>query len=236
MTSSPLFRRILLAGCLLVAAASAGKSLADAETKQFWVDYNPTWVLSPKTFLYGDVGYRTETGTADWNRLVIRPAVSRSHKHVILRGGLGNFFTFSDEIQNRWELRPFQGVYWVWPRSKVLLDHYLRLEERFDFNTVDWSSEISLRARYRLRLRYKFFESRPDRFWRAHGSGEFFLKLAGTEGLQRDQFRIALGVERSFNSRMRWRIEGIWRQADASFLPDSDPDEFYFRIRFYQNF
>jgi hypothetical protein len=219
-----------------VAVLAGGPSSAQAEGSQLWLDYNPSWMISPKTTLGGDVGLRTQLDNQDGIRLVLRPGINLPVKTFTLRAGIGNFFTFSDDIQNRWELRPYQGVFWVWPRSKVNFDHYVRLEERFDFNTVDWSSENSLRGRYRLRLRFLFAQSKPGRFWRAQGAGEIFVKLAGEEGLQRDQYRITLALERSFSRSMRWRLEGIWRQADVSFIPDGDDSDFYLRIRFYQNF
>lgn len=230
-----LHRTLVMMG-MMVAALCSGPSQAQENGSQLWMDYNPSWMISPKVTLGGDVGIRTELDNQEGLRLVLRPGINLALKNLVLRAGIGNFFTFSDDIQNRWELRPYQGVFWVWPRSKINFDHYVRLEERFDFNTVDWSSENSLRGRYRLRLRFLFAQSEPYRFWRVQASGEFFVKLAGEEELQRDQFRITLGLERSFHRSMRWRLESIWRQGDVSFIPNGDDSELYLRIRFYQNF
>lgn len=205
-------------------------------SRQFWTDYNPSWMLSPKTTVGGDLGYRVQLENGGWHRLVLRPKVDLIHRFVTLKFGLGNFFTFSDDIQNRWELRPYQAVAWVWPRSRVNFDHNLRLEERFDFNTVDWTSYNSLRGRYRLRLGFIFANSQPYRFWRAYGSGEIFVNLAGEQGLQQEQFRITLGMERSFHRTLRLRLEGTWQQQEITFLPSDSADEFYIRVRFYQNF
>jgi len=215
--------------------ASAAASAGDQST-QIWLDYNPSWALSPKLTTGGDVGFRKELGSEGWIRLVLRPGVDIPVKSFTLKAGIGNFWTFSDFIQNRWELRPYQGVGWVWPRSKVNFDHLVRLEERFDFNTVTWSSVNSLRGRYRLRARFKFGMTRSDRFWRAYGSGEFFGKLAGTEGTQREQFRVTLGMERSFSLKSRFRLETTWQQQELFFLPSDSANEIYFRLRFYQNF
>ena len=124
----------------------------------------------------------------------------------------------------------------MWPRSRVNFDHYVRLEERFDFNTVTWNSVNSLRGRYRLRLRHLFAAARPDRFWRAFGSGEFFVTLAGEEGVQREQFRVTLGLERSFSRLMRIRAQVTWQQEELFFLPSESADAVYFRLRVYQNF
>lgn len=223
----------LLASVLVGAGARAGEN---ETSEQVWLDYNPSWTLSPQVTLGGDAGYRTTTKTGGWHRFVLRPGVDLPYKFVTFKAGLGNFWTISDEIANRWEIRPYQGVGWVWPRSAVLVDHLVRLEERFDFNTDSWDSYNSLRGRYRLRLRYLFNEVRPDRFWRAFGSGEVFVNLAGTEGLSQEQFRVTMGMERSFSLTFRLRLQATWQQEDLFLLPTGSFDALYFRIRVYQNF
>lgn len=220
-----------MAGLLCSSGASA-----EDNSQQIWLDYNPSWVLSPSVTFGGDVGYRTKLDTDVGFRLVLRPGVDLPYKFVTFKAGIGNFWTISDEITNRWEIRPYQGVGWVWPRTRVTFDHLARLEERFDFNTVTWSSVNSLRGRYRLRLRYLFGMSRPDRFWRAFGSGEFFAKLAGEEGLQREQFRLTLGLERSFSRLWRFRLQMTWQKEEIFFIPDQSADDIYIRFRVYQNF
>ena len=211
-------------------------TVAEETSQQLWLDYNPSWTISPKVTLSGDVGYRTQLEGDGGDRLVLRPGIDIPFKSVTLKAGIGNFWTFSDIIQNRWEIRPYQGVGWVWPRSRVNFDHLVRLEERFDFNTVTWTSINSLRGRYRLRLRYIFADVRPGRFWRAFGSGEFFLKLAGSEGVQREQFRVTLGMERSFSLLRRFRLELTWQQEELFFLPSESADALFIRFRVYQNF
>lgn len=236
-TRKLLFRAILLAMTWFSINGIHSAAAQEAETsQQLWLDYNPSWMISPKLTVGGDVGYRKRIDEGTGARLVLRPGVDHPYKHVIFKAGIGNFWTISDEIDNRWEIRPYQGVGWVWPRTWVLFDHLARLEERFDLNTVDWSSANSLRARYRLRLRYVFAMTRPDRFWRAFGSGEVFVKLAGEEGVQQEQFRVTMGLERSFNRLMRLRAQITWQQEELFFLPGESVDAVYFRLRVYQNF
>ena len=62
------------------------------------------------------------------------------------------------------------------------------------------------------------------------------MKLAGTEGLQRQQFRLTLGLERSFNHQYRVRFEGTWQQQDITLFPSSSADELYIRFRVYRNY
>jgi hypothetical protein len=217
--------------CLNLVAPAAAET-----SEQLWLDYNPSWMLSEKVSFGGDMGYRTRLDVARGFRLVLRPGVDLPYRFLTFKAGIGNFWSISDDITNRWEIRPYQGVGWVWPRTRVIFDHLARLEERFDFNTVTWNSVNSLRGRYRLRLRFPFGMKRPDRFWRAYASGEMFLKLAGEEGLQREQFRLTLGLERSFSRLLRIRAQITWQQEELFLLPSESSDDVYFRFRVYQNF
>jgi len=228
--------KTVLVGTALVLSLATSPVFAVATSQQLWLDYNPSWFISPKVTFGGDAGYRTKLNKDDGFRLVLRPGVDLPYRFVIFKAGIGNFWTISDIITNRWEIRPYQGVGWVWPRGRTNVDHLVRLEERFDFNTVTWNSVNSLRARYRLRLRYLFGVARPDRFWRVFGSGEFFLKLAGEEGLQREQFRLTLGLERSFSRLWRFRFEATWQKEEFFLVPDNSADDLFFRFRVYQNF
>ena len=221
---------------LFLVSCGSLASQAEETPKQIWLDYNPSWKVSEKVTVGGDAGFRTKLESGSGIRLVLRPGIDRPYKSVTFKAGIGNFWTLSEIITNRWEIRPYQGVGWVWPRGPITFDHLARLEERFDFNTVTWTSVNSLRARYRLRLRHLFAATRPDRFWRAYGSGEIFLKLAGEEGLQRDQFRVTLGLERSFSRLMRIRLQITWQQEELFFLPSDTADFIYYRFRVYQNF
>ena len=235
MPSGPRKSLPIILGAMMLAFVTIGSALADETSTQIWLDYNPSWQVSPKTNVGGDVGYRTRLESGG-HRLVLRGGVSGPYRFFTLSAGIGNFLTLSDAIQNRWELRPYQGVGWVWPRTRVIFDHLVRLEERFDFNTVTWTSVNSLRGRYRIRARYLFAETRPDRFWRAFTYAEFFLKMAGEEGLQREQFRLTFGLERSFHLKLRMRLETTWEQEEVILIPNSSADAIYFRFRVYQNF
>jgi len=113
-------------------------------SKQLWIDFNPDYSLNPESKIYGDIGVRRELENRDWWRLVVRPAYRTwLGGRFYLSAGLGNFFTFNKIIDNRWEIRPFQGLQFNWPQWQTPLNHYIRLEERFDYNMATWKSKIS---------------------------------------------------------------------------------------------
>ena len=204
---------------------------------QLWIDYNPSVMLSPKLNLFGDVGFRTALESGGWWRLPLRANAMYSLSNSLrVGGGLHNFFTFNDEIDDRWELRPWQGADLVWPRWRIPLDHRLMLEERFDFNTATWETQASLRLRYRLRASFTWNAIQADRYWRALLSTEGFLNLAGQQGQFREQVRVSAGIERSLRRTVRFRYEVAWqKEGEAFFLGQGEVDEIFFRFRFYQN-
>lgn len=166
----------------------------DDVSPQLWMDYDPSVQLSPRVRLFGDFGARTQLETGGWWRIVARPSVRYDISgQAWIGGGFGNFYTFNEGIADRWELRPWQGVDVAWPKWKFPLRHYVRLEERFDFNTATWASSVSLRGRYRISLSRQWATIiREDRFWRAFGSLERFVSLAGEQGQSREQVRAML--------------------------------------------
>lgn len=251
MCSGLLGRRPLLAApvaflLLLVALsplgllAQEGEGEAEQESEvspQIWVDYNPAKRLTERWELYGDAGLRTELQSGGWFRIVVRPSVRYSLSNIWrLAGGLGGLYTVNTDslVANRFELRPWQGVRLNWPNWKLPFDHFLRLEERFEWNTRSGELDASLRLRYRLRVSYRWDSFiREDRHWQAHASAELFGRLAGQDGQFKEQARLGLGIERSFSRRARIRVEIIWQKVDELFA--GPVNDIYLRVRVFHN-
>lgn len=220
---------------VLFAISMGGSLTAAAQTsKQMWVDFNPSCWVGNKVELFGDVGLRGEIEKDGWWRLVVRPSVRVPFHFVRLSAGIGNFFTFNQIINNRWEIRPFQGISAVWPNWIVSLDHYLRLEERFDFNTETWNSNNSLRLRYRMRATYRWAALVEERYWTVTASSEGFFTLAGEQGQQREQVRVTAGIERNFSHARRLRFEISWQQESWIYDTNKNIDDIYLRLRLYR--
>jgi hypothetical protein len=207
----------------------------DKAQRQLWIDLNPSKYISKKAELVGDLGVRWDFEEDGWWKVVIRPGVGIPAGSFNVKLGLGNFLTFYETGDNFWELRPYQGISAVWPSRRLSMDHLLRLEERFEFNINNWNSATSLRARYRLRITYKWAAMRAERYWTATGSAELFATLAGSQGLSREQARITAGVDRNFSLQRRIRLEISWQLQEGIFQDDS-VDEIYIRLRFYRHF
>jgi len=202
-------------------------------SKQIWLDFNPSYLVSPGFEIYGDIGTRKEIENKGWWRLVMRPSIRIPFgERYDFTAGIGNFYTFNEIIDDRWELRPFQGLRFTWPHGKFPFRHYIRLEERFDFNTVTWKSRNSARLRYQLLVSYRWKAFRPGRFWQLSASGEAFITLLGQQGQFQELSRVTLGLDRSYNHDLHIRFEITWQQERLFFSKNEFISDIYFRFRF----
>jgi len=217
---------------ILLLTSSTLVSVARGSSKQVWLDYNPGWKISEKTRFALDLGLRKQIQDQGYLRLVLNPGLDTRVNKFKFAAGVANFLTLNEVVDDRLEIRPYQSVSVIWPNRRVSLDHRVRLEERFDFNTTTWDSKNSLRGRYRLRLRYRLAAYQEDRFWSLTASGEIFSTLAGLEGQHRETTRVALGAERIFKHGRRLRCEVTWQQQGLVYDPDVTADLIFLRIRF----
>jgi hypothetical protein len=201
--------------------------------KQIWIDMNPHYYLNPKTKIYGDLGVRREVEKSGWWRLVVRPSYRTwLGGRFYLTAGLGNFLTFNDIIDNRWEVRPFQGLQFNWPQWKTPLNHYIRLEERFDFNLNTWKSQNSGRIRYKLGISHRWAALQPGRFWEVNAHMEAFYTFIGKQGQFQEQARATIGLDRSFDREVHLRFEITWQQERLFFDAKQSVSDIYFRLRY----
>jgi hypothetical protein len=226
--------RSTVVALVLLLSTTAHAQQESSVSKQLWLDYDPSVWVSEKVELFGDVGVRTELEDNGWWRLVIRPSVGIPVGAFQLTGGIGNFITFNEIASDRWEIRPFQGISTVWPPWRLRFNHYLRLEERFDFDTETWVAATSLRLRYQLGVSYRFSAIQADRYWSIIGSGEAFLTLTGNQGQQREQVRVTAGIERTLGQERRLHFEIAWQQEQLFFDPSKNVNDIFFRFRFFK--
>ena len=226
---STAFGGLAIAACVVTARPDVALA-QDEIRRQIWLDYNPRFIWPSAFEVYGDIGVRTELSSTGWTRFVVRPGVRGPVGRFRLGGGLGTFYTADDVVGNQLEFRPFQGINWTWPNKRVPLDHYVRLEERFEFPTVDWELDFSLRVRYRLQTEFRWSAVQSGAHWRLVGHAEGFLTFFGEAD---EKFRFGVGVERAFVSNARVRLDLTWQIVGAPFS-GAPTDEFYIRLRLYQ--
>ncbi len=204
----------------------------DDVSTQIWMDYNARWTWPSGLELYGDVGLRTELERTGWGRFVLRPGVRGTVGSFRLSGGVGSFYTANEIATDRWEIRPFQGISATWPRSPIRLDHYARFEERFEFETADWTLDASLRFRYRVQTQFLWGGLRGGVYWRLLGHAEGLLILAGNAGQFDEKVRIGVGIERGFGPAFRLRVDATWQKTGTLFS-GAPTDDIYLRVRLF---
>ena len=226
---STAFGVLVIAACVVTARPDVAFA-QDEVSQQIWLDYNPRVIWPSAIEVYGDIGVRTELNSRGWGRFVVRPGVRGPVGRFRLSGGLGTFYTWYDASPNRLELRPFQGINWTWPNKRISLDHYVRLEERFDFETADWNLDFSSRVRYRLQTEFRWSAVQSGAHWRLVGHAEGFLTFIGDAD---EKFRFGVGIERAFVSNARVRLDVTWQIVGAPFS-GAPTDELYIRLRLFQ--
>ena len=208
--------------------------------KQIWLDVNPRWYSKDDLKVTGVFGVRQSLNNIEWTKYVVKPSVAYSLSHGFdIGAGLGMNYTENIDVSipDRFAVIPFQGLNYVYLLNKKWkLNAYLRLEEKFDYDTTDWDSLNSLRIRLRLRAIYEFSAYQKERYYRATMSWEGFKTAAGDDGFITDKSRLTIGLERSFTRKQKGRIELTWqRQSLGLASGDSfkDYSDIYLRVRYY---
>jgi hypothetical protein len=226
---------LLLASAFAASTVSTFAQSESTVSPQIWLDYDPAWWVTERLQMYGEIGFRKVVKSSGWWRSVIRPSVRYSLDDVNLAGGVGSFYTWNEIIDNRWEVRPWVGLQMTWPRRRITLEHFGRIEQRFDLNTTTWDALASLRVRYRLHAFVQWDAIQPHRYYRLHGSGELFFTVTGEQGQLQEQTRLSIGLERSYRKSFRARIEITW-QRNGRYLFEGTVNAIYLRVRLYQTF
>ncbi len=238
-------KRILLSlllifiGYLLYAQDEAENSL----TEQIWLDYNPDFSLSEKLDGYGEIGARTAFPN-EWYRFVVGPSVRFKRPKLILpklyykeelHFGIKFYFTANKSFSNRLEIRPFQGYKLSWPnRPLIVLQHYVRLEERFDIETSNWINTFGLRLRYEAKLTLKLkgdliaFNKRLyipisiEGFWNLKGVKQF-----------NDVVRITPGIGYEFSKSWKAEFDLSYHYTRNSVEDNFATNDIVFRFKVY---
>jgi len=234
----------LIAGilCFLILFPLSLKAEEDVG-KQIWLDVNPRWYNTSHLKITGEFGIRRELTQKKWTRYGIKPSVAYS----VLDGldiGAGVGVNYTDnidkntvEIDNYLAIIPFQGLNYIHPLSeKWKMNYYLRIEEKFDYNTQTWESLNSLRVRFRIRTLYEFDAYQTGRYYRATLSWEGFNTVNGDDGLLTEKARVSVGIERNFSYRQKVRLELTWQNQSLAFYRENQTNnynEIYLRLRYF---
>ena len=201
---------------------------------QLWIDLYPHFYVSEKFEYYGDTGYNTRLNENTWHSIYASPSV-RYHidKYWELRGGVGFYYDFNKEISDRFEIRPWQGILLGWPRIiNLVIQHYIRFEQRISFLTDDWSSSLALRLRYQLSSRWDIIKINNNRFWFIPFYWELFFPI-GKEVKEFFRDRGRLGVGLGFNPSDIWRfsLQIVWQTSRSGVDEDFTVSDIIYQVK-----
>lgn len=119
---------------------------------QSWFDFRTFYTIDDNWTYDGDYGLRGFVSNEDWRRTYIHPSFAYdASTYIDLRGGMRFIYTEEKDATNTFEVRPWQGGRFIWPKTNwIILSHYVRLEERFTWGTEDGSFDFVFRLRYRI--------------------------------------------------------------------------------------
>jgi hypothetical protein len=230
--SSHVRQKYLFLTTLFLSIFSSAQVRTDYVT-QIQFDLNPSYVFNPGFQISGEIGYQKQMVNDGWTQITFTPYVRTwLGKRMNFYVGIGNYYTFNEVINDRWEIRPYQAVAFRFPSGNFTLRHRIRLEERFDFDTGTWESENEIRARYRVSSFYRWNVFENGKYWEADVAAEFYFNLNGGNTQFQEQAKVTFGIDRGLNETSYIRFEISWLKEK---LFDSSPiSDVYFRLRFFK--
>jgi hypothetical protein len=182
----------------------------DEVINQLWFDYYFYYLPKEALQITGDVGYRNQLSSSDWNQFIIRGSALYSYKSWLgLYGGLGFFFIAQKEITNTLEIRPWIGAKFIVSvdfLSHIRFTNFTRLEDRFVINTQESGKSNDLRLRNRTDMRIPVTNYLlVDNTFYLRFEIEFFTSSINIVEQFADRIRFGAGVGYKFN--YGWRAE-----------------------------
>ena len=116
---------------------------------QLWFNYALTAPVTKNLSYGGDIGFRGFISNYEWNRVLVRPAITyRFNKVFAVAGAVAWFRTANRDSLNVNEFRIHQDFKLNWPDLGFLhLFYRIRIEERFFFYKEDLDNSFNVRLR-----------------------------------------------------------------------------------------
>jgi hypothetical protein len=181
---------------------------------------------------------------SDFTLLYFRPSVRyRAKPWFTIHGGVRFFKTFVDDGDDTFEIGPWQGLRFLWPKiGNYAISHYFRLEERMIWRTQGESDfDFNLRGRYQVGVRSPNFDILFKNGIYLLGSVEFFWNL---EDDFTDNFANRIRYDAGVGTQVSdaWRVQLHYILQDGRAIEDDlfqdpfDSDEHILRLRLFYTF
>jgi hypothetical protein len=233
-------RRLWISIAVLVVFMSPRAGRTDDSAFESWIDITTIYQFADRWHYDGDQGIRGVISGDGFTLLYLRPSVRyRVYDWFMVHGGVRFFRTDFEDDLDTFEVGPWQGLRFIWPRFKgYAVSHYLRLEERMIWSANGESGfDFTLRSRYQLGFRTPNFDVLFPNGIYLTGSLEVFWDLEdgfGENLLNRIRWDLGAGTNISKN----WRVElhGISQDGGEIDLDPFSSDEKILRVRLFYRF
>ena len=211
---------------------------------QTWSDIATIYRFAENWRYDGDQGIRGVLSDSDFTLLYFRPSVRyRAKSWFTVHGGIRFFKNFVDDDEDTFEIGPWQGLRFTWPKlGGYAFSHYFRLEERMLWQTQgDKEFDFNLRGRYQLGVRSPNFDILLKNGIYLLGSVELFWNLdkSITDNFA-NRIRYDLGVGTKVSEAWRVQLHYILQDGRAieefSFRDPFDSEEHILRFRLFYSF
>ena len=218
--------------------------LARGSDFQTWSDIATIYKITNNWRYDGDQGIRGVLSDSDFTLLYFRPSVRyRAKPWFTVHGGIRFFKTFFDGDDDTFEIGPWQGLRFTWPKiGTYAFSHYFRLEERMIWRTEGESDfDFNLRGRYQLGLRSPNYDILFKNGLYLLGSVELFWNLEDSffdDFANRIRWDAGVGTKVSET----WRVQLHYILQDGRSIEDDffqdpfDSDEHILRLRLFYSF
>lgn len=228
---------------LLLLCFTSASLQANDNKQQIVLEVYPQWYSDEDYTIQGNVGIEKVFESNDWIKYYLKPSISYAlDNRWALHGGLGAYYTDNENDNDNLEIRPFQGISHFHRYSeKWKLSTYLRVEERFQYDTDTWDKENTVRLRLRFRSDYKLNPLSVANTWHKYTfSIEGFKTYGQSDDIQDiqdtydNETRLTFGLERSLKQEEKIRFELAWKyQSKPGDISGSSANTVYFKFQYY---
>ena len=234
---------LILSTILIIISASALARLGHGAEFQTWTDIATIYRFADNWRYDGDQGVRGVLSGNDFDLLYFRPSVRYRFKPwLTAHGGVRFFQTFWDNDKDTFEIGPWQGLRFTWPKlEEYAFTHYFRLEQRMIWQTQGENHyDFQLRSRYQLGFRTEQYDLLLKNGIFLAGSLELFWNL--DESFSEDfinRIRYDIGVGSRLSDAWRIQLHCVLqdgRAIDETLLNPFGSDEVILRLRLFYRF
>ncbi|WP_281613459.1 DUF2490 domain-containing protein [Flammeovirga sp. SubArs3] len=213
-----IFKKLLLSICFVLFAATLSYSQEkspvnkDVVNQQLWMDFYIKVQKNDRFNYLFDFGYETIFLDNYWNKIYHETSVNyQLSNRFDLKGGVAFYYHFNQDIDNRFELRPWQAiVYKVVKRERINIGIQTKIEQRLSWLMDNKTYNYDFRLRMKVAGSVKCFKNDLD--WYVPFVAEYFYPIKDNiPEVFHNVAKIGVGIGKKFNDRWNGSFMANWQ-------------------------